>query len=81
MLGTKALQIFDETVCVARAVLRWTEFYKHESCGKCTHAAKEHGGWCRYLKIWRAAKAKRADLDKLLDLVRQHRRSFILRTR
>ena len=36
MLGTKALQIFDETTCVVRAVLRWTEFYKHESCGKCT---------------------------------------------
>ena len=36
MLGTRALQIFDETTCVVRAVLRWTEFYKHESCGKCT---------------------------------------------
>ncbi|AOS95019.1 NADH oxidoreductase (quinone) subunit F (plasmid) [Mycobacterium intracellulare subsp. chimaera] len=36
MLGTKALQIFDETTCVVRAVRRWTEFYKHESCGKCT---------------------------------------------
>ena len=34
MLGTKALQIFDETTCVVRAVLRWTEFYAHESCGK-----------------------------------------------
>ncbi|MGH3465536.1 MAG: NADH-quinone oxidoreductase subunit NuoF, partial [Kribbellaceae bacterium] len=31
MLGTKALQIFDETTCVVRAALRWTEFYKHES--------------------------------------------------
>ena len=29
MLGTKALQVFDETTCVVRAVLRWTEFYKH----------------------------------------------------
>ena len=36
MLGTRALQIFDETTCVLRAVLRWTEFYAHESCGKCT---------------------------------------------
>jgi NADH-quinone oxidoreductase subunit F len=36
MLGTRALQIFDDSVCVVRAVLRWTEFYKHESCGKCT---------------------------------------------
>ena len=36
MLGTKALQCFDETTSVVRAVLRWTEFYAHESCGKCT---------------------------------------------
>ena len=36
MLGTRALQIFDETTSVVRAVTRWTEFYKHESCGKCT---------------------------------------------
>jgi len=43
MLGTKALQIFDETTCVVRAVLRWTEFYKHESCGKCTPCRE--GSW------------------------------------
>ncbi|MHB8340375.1 MAG: NADH-quinone oxidoreductase subunit NuoF [Mycobacteriales bacterium] len=36
MNGTSALMIFDETDCVVRAVLRWTEFYAHESCGKCT---------------------------------------------
>ncbi|MGH3334265.1 MAG: NADH-quinone oxidoreductase subunit NuoF, partial [Nocardioides sp.] len=36
MLGTKALQCFDQTTSVVRCVLRWTEFYKHESCGKCT---------------------------------------------
>ena len=42
MLGTRALQIFDETTCVVRAVLRWTEFYKHESCGKCTPVPRGH---------------------------------------
>jgi len=36
MLGTKALQMFDETTSVVRTTLRWVEFYKHESCGKCT---------------------------------------------
>src|SRR5690606_36606836 len=36
MLGTRALQLFDDTTSVVRTVLRWTEFYKHESCGKCT---------------------------------------------
>jgi NADH-quinone oxidoreductase subunit F len=36
MLGTTALMIFNETVSVPWAVLKWTEFYAHESCGKCT---------------------------------------------
>jgi NADH-quinone oxidoreductase subunit F len=36
MLGTRALQIFDETTCVVRATSRWLDFYAHESCGKCT---------------------------------------------
>ena len=28
--------VFDETTSVTRTVTRWLEFYKHESCGKCT---------------------------------------------
>ena len=36
MLGTRALQVFDETVSVVRVIARWSEFYQHESCGKCT---------------------------------------------
>ena len=30
MLGTRALQVFDETVSVVRVVTRWAEFYQHE---------------------------------------------------
>jgi NADH-quinone oxidoreductase subunit F len=36
MLATRALQVFDETVSVVRVISRWTDFYQHESCGKCT---------------------------------------------
>ncbi|HET8591842.1 MAG TPA: NADH-quinone oxidoreductase subunit NuoF [Nakamurella sp.] len=36
MLGTTALMLFNETVSVPWAVMKWAEFYKHESCGKCT---------------------------------------------
>src|SRR6201996_6137321 len=36
MLGTRSVQLFDETTCVVRVVLRWIKFYRHESCGKCT---------------------------------------------
>jgi NADH-quinone oxidoreductase subunit F len=36
MLGTGTPMVFDQTVSVVKAVTRWLEFYKHESCGKCT---------------------------------------------
>ena len=68
MLGTKALQIFDETTCIVRAVLRWTEFYKHESCGKCTPCLEGTWWLVQVLKDLEAGKGSEADLDKLLDL-------------
>ena len=68
MLGTKALQIFDETTCVVRAVLRWTEFYKHESCGKCTPCREGTWWLVQILKDLESGKGEAADLDKLLDL-------------
>ncbi len=67
MLGTRALQIFDETTCVVRAVLRWTEFYKHESCGKCTPCRE--GTWWLVQTLARLERGQgsEADLDLLLD--------------
>lgn len=67
MLGTRALQIFDDSVCVVRAVLRWTEFYKHESCGKCTPCRE--GTWWLVQVLERLEKGdgKPEDLDLLLD--------------
>ena len=67
MLGTRALQIFDETTCVVRAVLRWTEFYKHESCGKCTPCRE--GTWWLVQMLANLEKGigSESDLDLLLD--------------
>jgi NADH-quinone oxidoreductase subunit F len=68
MLGTKALQIFDETTCVVRAVRRWTQFYAHESCGKCT-PCREGTYWLAqiYARL-EAGQGSEADIDKLLDV-------------
>jgi NADH-quinone oxidoreductase subunit F len=68
MLGTKALQIFDETTCVVRAVLRWSEFYKHESCGKCTPCREGTYWLVQILRDLENGKGSEADLEKLLDL-------------
>ncbi|MEV5569518.1 NADH-quinone oxidoreductase subunit NuoF [Spirillospora sp. NPDC052269] len=68
MLGTRALQIFDETVCVVRAVLRWSEFYAHESCGKCTPCREGTYWYKQLLKRLEAGQGSEEDLDTLLDL-------------
>lgn len=67
MLGTRALQIFDETTCVVRAVLRWSEFYKHESCGKCTPCREGTYWMVQVLARLEAGQGNASDLELLLD--------------
>jgi NADH-quinone oxidoreductase subunit F len=68
MLGTRALQIFDETVSVVRVVTRWLEFYKHESCGKCTPCREGTYWLVQVLKRLEAGQGKPGDLELLDDL-------------
>ncbi len=68
MLGTRSIQLFDETTCVVRVVLRWIEFYQHESCGKCT-PCREGSYWVvQLLEALERGEGSEADLDKLLDI-------------
>ncbi|MDX6741739.1 NADH-quinone oxidoreductase subunit NuoF [Actinocorallia sp. A-T 12471] len=68
MLGTRALQIFDETTCVVRAVSRWTDFYAHESCGKCT-PCREGTYWLKQmLKRLDAGQGTEEDLSTMNDI-------------
>ncbi len=68
MLGTKALQVFDDTTSIVRTTLRFVEFYKHESCGKCT-PCREGSWWLvQLLMRFEAGTAEEGDVDKLLDI-------------
>ena len=68
MLGTKALQVFDETTSIVRTTLRFVEFYKHESCGKCT-PCREGSWWLvQLLMRFEAGTAQEGDVEKLLDI-------------
>ncbi|MFB9732836.1 MULTISPECIES: NADH-quinone oxidoreductase subunit NuoF [Ornithinimicrobium] len=68
MLGTRALQIFDETTSVVRAVSRWTDFYAHESCGKCT-PCREGTFWLKQIMMrLEAGKGLPGDIEKLDDI-------------
>lgn len=68
ILGTKALQCFDETTSVVRATLRWIEFYKHESCGKCTPCREGTWWLVQMLRKIEAGQGEPGDVDKLLDV-------------
>jgi NADH-quinone oxidoreductase subunit F len=68
MLGTRSIQLFDETTCAVRVTLRWVEFYEHESCGKCT-PCREGSYWVvQLLQQLERGQGSEADLDKLLDI-------------
>ncbi|MGA8986768.1 NADH-quinone oxidoreductase subunit NuoF [Aeromicrobium sp.] len=68
MLGTKALQIFDQSTSVVRCVLRWTEFYKHESCGKCTPCREGTYWLVQVLDRLNQGRGHAGDIELLLDL-------------
>jgi NADH-quinone oxidoreductase subunit F len=68
MNGTSAIMVFDEDDCVVRATRLWSEFYAHESCGKCT-PCREGTYW--YVAIYdrlESGDATEEDLATLLDV-------------
>jgi NADH-quinone oxidoreductase subunit F len=68
MLGTRALQIFDDTTCVVRATERWTDFYKHESCGKCTPCREGTWWLAQILERLEHGQGDEQDIEKLVDI-------------
>lgn len=44
MLGSGAVIVMDETVCMVKMLARISTFYQHESCGQCT-PCREGTGW------------------------------------
>lgn len=67
MLGTTALMCFNETVSVPWAVWKWLEFYKHESCGKCTPCREGTGWLAQILRRVVSGAGTLEDLDTLAD--------------
>ena len=71
MLGTGTPMVFDTTTSVVKAVTRWLEFYKHESCGKCT-PCREGTYWVvDILQRFQQGDGKKTELKLLDDLSNQ----------
>jgi NADH dehydrogenase (ubiquinone) flavoprotein 1 len=43
-LGTAAVIVMDKSTDIIAAISRFSQFYKHESCGQCT-PCREGTGW------------------------------------
>ncbi|HEX8003729.1 MAG TPA: NADH-quinone oxidoreductase subunit NuoF [Mycobacteriales bacterium] len=67
LLGTAAVMVMDDTTCIVRAVLRMTEFYAHESCGKCTPCREGTYWMVQVLERLERGEGTEADLQTLLD--------------
>jgi NADH-quinone oxidoreductase subunit F len=68
MLGTGTPMVFNNTVSVVKAVTRWLEFYKHESCGKCT-PCREGTYWITgVLERFEHGHGTDADMDLLVEV-------------
>ncbi|HEX8552370.1 MAG TPA: NADH-quinone oxidoreductase subunit NuoF [Abditibacteriaceae bacterium] len=68
ILGTAGLCIFDEDTDIVHVAARLIQFYKHESCGKCTPCREGNDWLMRVLQRLDAGKGKDGDLDMLIDM-------------
>ena len=68
MLGSGAVIVMDETVCMVKALERLSYFYFEESCGQCT-PCREGTGWL-YRIVHRIGhgQARGEDLDMLMSV-------------
>ena len=68
MLGSGAVVYMDESTCMVRNALVTTEFFEHESCGKCT-PCREGTWWAvKVLERVEHGEGRQEDLDLLLDI-------------
>jgi NADH-quinone oxidoreductase subunit F len=68
LLGTKAMIVLDETDCIVDATLRFTEFYAHESCGKCTPCREGTWWMSRVLRRMEQGFGRSEDIDLIKDV-------------
>ncbi|MGH8228490.1 MAG: NADH-quinone oxidoreductase subunit NuoF [Steroidobacteraceae bacterium] len=67
-IGSAAVIVMDETTCMVRTLERVSRFFMGESCGQCT-PCREGTGWLdRTLERILAGKARREELDLLVDV-------------
>ncbi|HCC69286.1 MAG TPA: NADH-quinone oxidoreductase subunit F [Nitrospiraceae bacterium] len=68
MLGSGAVIVMDESVCMVKVCHRILKFFEHESCGKCT-PCRDGTGWLRkILSRIEQGEGADGDIEILLDV-------------
>jgi NADH-quinone oxidoreductase subunit F len=68
MLGSGGVIVMNEDTCIVGAVLRMTEFYRDESCGKCTPCREGTYWLTEILERLEHGHGREKDIDLLLDI-------------
>ncbi len=68
MLGSGGVIVMHEDTCIVAAVLRMLEFYRDESCGKCTPCREGTFWLAQLLERFEHGHGKLRDIDLLLDV-------------
>lgn len=68
MLGSASFIVLDEDVCMVRAAMRMVEFFRHESCGKCTPCREGTTWLMKVLQRLEKGQGTEKDLDLLLSI-------------
>ncbi|HXF82918.1 MAG TPA: NADH-quinone oxidoreductase subunit NuoF [bacterium] len=70
MLGSAALIVMDDTTCMVEVVARTVEFYREESCGKCTPCREGTVWLTQVLERIRRGRGRPEDLELLEGIAR-----------
>src|SRR5579863_4138793 len=68
MAGSGGVVVMHEDTCIVDAVLRMTEFYRDESCGKCTPCREGTYWLTEILHRLEQGRGSSKDIDLLLDI-------------
>ncbi len=68
MLGSGGVIVIDEDTCIVGAVLRMTQFYSDESCGKCTPCREGTFWLVQLLERLERGEGNDSDVDLLVDI-------------
>ena len=67
-MGSAGVVCIDDRVCMVQLGIRVSEFYEHESCGKCTPCREGTRWMTQILRRLEAGDATQDELDLLLDV-------------